>query len=224
MNILAFDTTLERCSIALYSDEKIIFYKRLVERNMQAESLVPLINKALKLSKISYYDLNYVALTQGPGSFTGIRVGISAASAICSIVNATPIVFTTFELYKRKVYKKIKADFLCVILRAYGSEYYVQTFDLKSDLKYDYFLYSFDQLSNYLNQFESQSIVTTGSVIEDKNLMNFFVQKHIMFLPTFICAKTLIGLAIYSIKKGEFNSLLQPLYIKEASVNIINKK
>lgn len=219
MNILAFETTLDRCSIAVYAKKQITFYKRLVAKNMHAESLVPLINRALEESKITYYDINYVALTHGPGSFTGIRVGIAAAEAICSVVGSKPIVFSTFDLYKYKAYNKVKTNFLCIILKAYGTEYYMQTFDLVSDFSSDYFTYSLTEINIYLNKFETQSIVCVGNASEDKNLMQIFVQKNIMFLPWFVCAKTLINLATDAVKQGKMHSLLQPLYLKDARVN-----
>lgn len=85
MNILAFDTTFGACSVALATtvNGEEIFFNEFEERTRgHAESLVPMIERVLTRADLGYSDLNRIIVTNGPGTFTGMRVGIAAAKAI----------------------------------------------------------------------------------------------------------------------------------------------
>jgi len=82
MKILAFDTSNDGLSVALLENEKTLQLIEIAENGKQTELLVVLIEEILRNNKIWYQDLNLIATTKGPGSFTGIRVGLSCAKAL----------------------------------------------------------------------------------------------------------------------------------------------
>ena len=148
MNILAFDTSLSQFSLALYLSEKIVFYMLCEEDNKPAEKLVSTIDEALKDDKIEHTDINYVAVTKGPGSFSGIRVAIACAQAMCFATSAKPIVFTTFDICCSRAKKQIGSNIqnIYVILKAHAQAYYVQSFDLQNCIQTNYKIMSFSAL------------------------------------------------------------------------------
>ncbi len=78
---LAFDTTAASCSIALMQDDKLLSkYSQAMDFG-QAEVLIPEINRLMKEKNLSFDDLDMITVCTGPGSFTGVRSGISAARA-----------------------------------------------------------------------------------------------------------------------------------------------
>ncbi len=81
MNILALDCAVTRISLAVKTESKFISSTYDIGMR-QSEILVPSIDEILKKADISAADLNATALTIGPGSFTGLRLGISALKAI----------------------------------------------------------------------------------------------------------------------------------------------
>ena len=81
MNILALDCAVSRISLAVKTDSKFISTTYDIGMR-QSEILVPSIDEILKKAEISAADLNATVLTIGPGSFTGLRLGISALKAI----------------------------------------------------------------------------------------------------------------------------------------------
>lgn len=96
--ILAIDTSIGVCSVAVRRHGKPTIYLENRESSMQSARLMPLVEEALKRAKIRYEDLTLVATTVGPGSFTGIRIGLASARAIAFAAKLPCLGFTTLEV------------------------------------------------------------------------------------------------------------------------------
>ncbi len=98
MNILAFDTAFAACSVAaargLRSLTPVICPLFEAMTTGHAERLMPMIEAALSETKLTVADLNLIAVTTGPGTFTGTRITVAAARAL-ALLNNTPIVTLT---------------------------------------------------------------------------------------------------------------------------------
>lgn len=82
MLVLAFDTTAAACSVALVKDGVALAHIRELMDQGQAEILMPQIEEVMQETGLAYSALDRIAVTIGPGSFTGVRVGLSAARAL----------------------------------------------------------------------------------------------------------------------------------------------
>src|SRR5258707_2139917 len=83
MRVLAIDTALEACSAAVLDTESgMPSSEQLAMTRGHAEAVTPLIARVMSAAAIEFADLDRIAVTTGPGSFTGLRVGISAARGI----------------------------------------------------------------------------------------------------------------------------------------------
>ena len=82
MKILAFDTALDACSVAVCETDRVIAHRHEALSRGHAERLVPMIELTLADAALQYQDIDLVAVTVGPGTFTGIRIGLSAARGI----------------------------------------------------------------------------------------------------------------------------------------------
>jgi len=100
MRVLAIDTALGACAAAvLDTDHGIIASESLPMVRGHAEALIPLIARIMKQSNTSFRDLGRVAVTTGPGSFTGVRVGLAAARAF-GVATGVPVVgVSTLSVY-----------------------------------------------------------------------------------------------------------------------------
>ncbi len=98
MRILAFDTTNSTLSVAILEDQKILAKSTIFENGKQSEMLIPEIEKILTEAKIWYQDLDYLAATQGPGSFTGVRIGLSSARTLKLATNLPLILLDSLEV------------------------------------------------------------------------------------------------------------------------------
>jgi len=125
-HILAIDTSTGPCSVAIWADNRITAYMENAKPIMQSASLMPLVEQALAESKLTYKDLNLVACTVGPGSFTGIRVGLASARGIAFAAQIPSAGYTTLEVLAYAT--KAKSGTILAILNAGKGEYYCQSF------------------------------------------------------------------------------------------------
>jgi tRNA threonylcarbamoyladenosine biosynthesis protein TsaB len=96
MRVLAIDTALEACSAAvLDTSGGITASETVVMTRGHAEALMPLIARVMIRAGIEFGDLDRIAVTTGPGSFTGLRVGISAARGIALAAGKSAIGLST---------------------------------------------------------------------------------------------------------------------------------
>ena len=98
MNILALSTTSSSGSIAIYKEDHISYINHLDIKITHSERLLPQIDAGLKNSKIAISDLDLVVIANGPGSFTGVRIGLATAKGICMAHSIPLLPINTLEL------------------------------------------------------------------------------------------------------------------------------
>jgi tRNA threonylcarbamoyl adenosine modification protein YeaZ len=101
MRILAIDTALEACSAAVLDTERasVSAYESLPMVRGHAEALIPLIARVIERAKLTFAEFDRIAVTTGPGSFTGLRVGISAARGIALATGKPAVGLSTLAAY-----------------------------------------------------------------------------------------------------------------------------
>ena len=124
--ILAIDTSTGPCSVAIWSEGRITAYIENAKPVMQSASLIPMVEEALAKSVLRYSDLTLVACTVGPGSFTGIRVGLASARGIAFAAGIPSAGYTTLEVMAYAARKK--EETILSVLNAGKGEYYCQSF------------------------------------------------------------------------------------------------
>jgi tRNA threonylcarbamoyladenosine biosynthesis protein TsaB len=101
MLILAIDTALDACAAAVLdtAQNKVIAQESQAMKRGHAEALMPLIARVMKESGVAFDALDRIAATTGPGSFTGLRVGLSAARGIALAAGKPVVGVTTLAAY-----------------------------------------------------------------------------------------------------------------------------
>src|ERR1700690_3824791 len=95
--ILCIETATEICSIALMKNDELISIAELDEKNVHAVQITILIETVMKNSGLELRRLDAVAVSKGPGSFTGLRVGVSTAKGLCYALDKPLIAVNTLE-------------------------------------------------------------------------------------------------------------------------------
>jgi tRNA threonylcarbamoyladenosine biosynthesis protein TsaB len=130
LNLLLIESSTTICSVALSRDGEIIAVREIDEPNKHAEVLTVFCDEVVKEGKISFEDLDAVAVSKGPGSYTGLRIGVSVAKGICYALNKPLIAIGTLEAMANGMKSEAKpADFLCPMLDARRMEVYCGIYD-----------------------------------------------------------------------------------------------
>mgnify|MGYP001824939621 CR=1 FL=1 len=104
MNLLAFDTCFDACSVAVQCGSTgAVSCERELMRRGHAEALLPMIERTMRAAGLRYGELDRIAVTHGPGTFTGTRVGMSAALGL-SFAHRLPVAtYSSLECQARGV-------------------------------------------------------------------------------------------------------------------------
>ena len=102
--ILNIETATKNCSVALSKAGKTLAIRELSEQNFShAEKLHVFIEELLLETNVALKDIQAIAVSQGPGSYTGLRIGISAAKGLCYALSIPLIALDTLEILARKI-------------------------------------------------------------------------------------------------------------------------
>lgn len=199
--ILAIDTATGPCSVAVWKDGGVVSYVENIQPTQQSASLMVMVEEALASAGISYPALSGVACTTGPGSFTGIRVGLASASGIAFAAKIEGLGFTTMEVLAFGALRaRPEANMILAVLNAGKGEFYYQAFSAKP----------FAALGEALVGSLEAVRAAAGEGVQCGNvpLIEGFVDAGVFFPK----ADALAGLAASGIKARA----LRPFYIRDA--------
>ena len=126
--ILNIETSTTNCSVSLSLKGETLFLKEDYSSNYShAERLHVFIDEVIKTSKYSLNDLNAIAVSKGPGSYTGLRIGVSSAKGLCYALDIPLISVSTLEALAHQV--NIDHGYIIPMLDARRLEVYSSIFD-----------------------------------------------------------------------------------------------
>lgn len=97
MYILGIDTATKVCGVAVINEEQLIVEKFLNNQRTHSQNIIPLIKQAVKEAGIEPKELGGIAVTKGPGSFTGLRIGMTVAKSLAQVLNIPVIGVSTLK-------------------------------------------------------------------------------------------------------------------------------
>jgi tRNA threonylcarbamoyladenosine biosynthesis protein TsaB len=130
--IIQIETATTVCSVALAKDGEVMGFKQLNERNIHAEIITLFIDELINSAGLKYSDIDAVAVSSGPGSYTGLRIGVSTAKGLCFALDKPLIAIETLSSMAEGIIGEsdIDADILlCPMIDARRMEVYTALFD-----------------------------------------------------------------------------------------------
>ena len=134
--ILSIETATPVCSVALHGNGNLTGILETFTDKSHSSNLVPMIEELLKDKGTGYAGLNAVAVSRGPGSYTGLRIGVSSAKGICFARNIPLIGVSTLEALARQAINKMDDHeaLYCPMLDARRMEVYTMLLDAKGKI------------------------------------------------------------------------------------------
>jgi tRNA threonylcarbamoyladenosine biosynthesis protein TsaB len=136
--ILNIETTSTVCSVALSSNDILIDYEEINNGFSHAENLHLFIQNLLEKNSIDTKNINAIAISSGPGSYTGLRIGYSAAKGLAFALNIPLIDISTLEVMAEHAFEHFpKAEYACPLIDARRMEVYTAVYhnDLSCQVK-----------------------------------------------------------------------------------------
>lgn len=122
MRVLAVDTATTSCSVAIVDKTSLLSEFTLYREQTHSKHLMDMIKAALRMSGLNFSDLDGFAVTRGPGSFTGLRIGISTIKGLAVALEKPVVGVSTLEALALQV--SYSRDLICPILDARKGEVY----------------------------------------------------------------------------------------------------
>ncbi len=135
IRILCIETSLDYCSVSIIEDGEVIDSENINIKKSHSEFILILIKDLLKRIKISLNQLSAIAVSEGPGSYTGLRIGVSTAKGLCFSLDLPLLSVNSLDLMIYDVKKKNLVEsgsLLCPMIDARRMEVYTKI--VKDDL------------------------------------------------------------------------------------------
>ncbi|MCL3780393.1 tRNA (adenosine(37)-N6)-threonylcarbamoyltransferase complex dimerization subunit type 1 TsaB [Prolixibacteraceae bacterium JC049] len=139
--ILNIESSTEVCSVALGKEGKLVTYRENKEGLNHATLLTVFVEEILAEQNISINDIDAIAVSEGPGSYTGLRIGVSAAKGLCYAAQKPLIAISPLQAMASEAQKHINSEvldsstILCPMMDARRMEVYSAQFDLHLNTK-----------------------------------------------------------------------------------------
>lgn len=178
MKILAISTSSINASVALLDNDKLIKELNVSDQKTHSEKLMPLVQELFETTGSSLNDIGLIACDIGPGSFTGIRIGVSTVKALAEVKSIPVIGISSLEALS---YNVSGFDYICSILDARNNQVYMSIFDRNYNLISDYFADDINNLTSIFAKFENIAFVGNGVYLLNisENFDNTIYSKNI---------------------------------------------
>lgn len=167
MKILAIDTSSSICGTALLENDILIDENILDDGKTHSENLMPLVDELLKRNNIDISQIEMIACTVGPGSFTGIRIGVSCIKAIAEVLKIKVASVTSLEVLAQNIEN---TDIKVSIIDARNNQVYCGIFDKENNKIGEYIADDINKVIEKLKEYNNITVTGNGSIIHKELL------------------------------------------------------
>ena len=224
MKILSIETAGNICAVALTEDDKLIKEEILNDGNTHSVKLMPLLDKLLSETDTQISDIDLFACDIGPGSFTGIRIGVSTIKAFLDVTDKKALGISSLEILAENIEEN--EDIVCALIDAKNENVYYGFFK-KENEKYEKIEnLGFDNIDNVIQiakQINKKIIfIGNGSTIY-KDMIESELENIEIILDEEKNDLNARNIAFAAFKKQEEavdSNNLRPLYLRKSSAEI----
>jgi len=214
--ILNIETSTKNCSVALFSESKLISEKLLLsEKHSHSETLTLFVKDVIKNSEYTLVDLDAISVSKGPGSYTGLRIGVSTAKGLSYSLNRPLISVSTLQsmaFYMSK--KKSNYDLYCPMIDARRMEVFSSFYDKDNNQVTEVRADIIDE-ETYKKELENKVLFFGDGANKCKDVLT---SGNAYFLDNFFPSATYMGilsLEKYNNKDFEDVAYFEPFYLKD---------
>jgi tRNA threonylcarbamoyladenosine biosynthesis protein TsaB len=211
--VLNIDTALETATVSLANNGELLQSAINAEQKDHAAWLHPAINNIFKATGYNFQDLAAVAISNGPGSYTGLRVGLASAKGFCYALNKPLITIGTLEIMASAV-KDEATGLICSTIDARRMEVYSAVYDKDIVEKIPPHVVVLDE-NSFAELLTTSPVLFCGSGV--KKMQSLLKHPHASFIELGTTLQAFAKLSYDQFVGKKFADLAytEPLYIKE---------
>ena len=218
--ILQIETATQTCSVALAQDGEVLAILEKTERNIHAGVITVFIEEIMQKACKQYGDLDAIAVSMGPGSYTGLRIGVSTAKGLCYALDIPLIAVNTLEAmangFMNNCFSVNPQTVFCPMIDARRMEVYCAVYNYKNELilKTEAKIIDDQSFSDLLNQYVVYFFGDGAAKCETD--LGFHLNARIM-TDFENSASHLTSLAFEKFKNKQFEDVayFEPFYLKD---------
>ena len=217
-HLLCIETATTICSVALFKDNNLIGLEECQSENAHSRLLTVYIKSMISENSLKSEDINYIAVSSGPGSYTGLRIGVSVAKGLCFGLSIPLIMIPTTESLANGCIKTNSIDsnsLICAMIDARRMEVYHGFYDCNLNLIGNIESHIITE-NSYLELLAQKEVYFCGNGTVKLQHLNKISNAHIINNLS-LSAKFLLEPATTRINNKIFANLAydEPLYLKE---------
>lgn len=223
--ILNIETATTVCSVSVSKGQELLALKELDNGYTHVENLHVFIQEVLNEALINFSDLKAIAISKGPGSYTGLRIGTSAAKGLAYALGIPLISVDTLQLMTVAAQKsEIKASYFCPMIDARRMEVYMAIYNTNLETLKPVEAFILDENSvSFFNSFDSICFFGNG-MTKCKEILSSL--KNVSFIDSVVpSAANMPHLAYQKFLDSDFESVayFEPFYLKDFFIIDKNK-
>ena len=220
MKILSISTSSNIASVSISENNDCILELNINNNKTHSETLMPLIEDLFNKTNLKLSDIDLIACDIGPGSFTGIRIGISSIKAIAESLNIPVIDVSSLEALAYNV-QDIECNTICSLIDARNNQVYCGIFDKNYNLLENYLADDINVIIETLSKYKNIVFVGDGAIIH-KELLGILDFTY----DNVIHSKNIAKCAYNKFKKNEIKTAdtLSPLYLRKSQAERMKQK
>jgi tRNA threonylcarbamoyladenosine biosynthesis protein TsaB len=230
--ILSLETSTKVCSVCLSNNDEIIAKRELFEANSHATHLTVFIQDIFsELSDYTLKDIDAVAVSSGPGSYTGLRIGVSVAKGLCYALKKPLIAITSLEALAHAAFNNAELmkttnsnTLFCPMIDARRMEVYTALFDADMKIQKNISAEIIDE-NSFQDVLSNHQIVFLGDGSE-KCKETISHENAIFLEKTVPLASNMVKLASKKYANNQFEDIayFEPFYLKDFVATTPKKK
>ncbi|RKF04951.1 tRNA threonylcarbamoyladenosine biosynthesis protein TsaB [Tenacibaculum lutimaris] len=223
VTILHIETATKNCSVSVADKGELLAIQELNEGNYShAEKLHPFIQQVMQEAKLSFNDIDAVAVSKGPGSYTGLRIGVSAAKGLCFAFDKPLISIETLQSLAYKL--SIEEGVIIPMLDARRMEVYAAVYNSKHEQVRDIKAEVIDE-NSFQEYLSKGKVYFLGDGAE--KCKEVITHENAVFIDgEFPSAKEMVKLSFDKYKKNDIEDVayFEPFYLKDFVVTPEKKR
>ena len=216
IHLLAIETSTEICSVALSKNNECMAMVEDNRENSHAEKILLFIDSVLKQTGLKINELNAVCISEGPGSYTGLRIGTSSAKGLCDALDIPLIAVSTLQGMAWGAREQMPDyELYCPMIDARRMEVYAAVYNHRLEIIENISNIILDE-QTYSNFLSNNKVVFSGNGTT-KFLPILSKNSNAIFCNTKTSAKYLLELGYKKYIEQNFTDLayFEPFYLKE---------